>query len=364
MAALRVGLIGCGRVVQLVHLNVLTRLPDVDLVALAEPDPQRREEAHRRVPTAVAVADYDGLLDRADVDAVVICTPSALHAEIALAALERGKHVYIEKPLATSVADGQRVLAAWQRAGVVGMVGFNYRFNRLHQRVRAHLQAGRLGELVAARSVFATPLRPLPDWKQRRESGGGVLFDLASHHVDLVRFLLGSEVREVYARVWSQLSEGDNAMLELRLDSGLVVQSFFSLIAVDEDRFEIYGQAGKLAVDRYLSLDAELTDPTRSRARARWVWGGLQRLIPSPHALQKVMAPGNEPSYRAALAHFVVAARHNQPASPDLADGFRSLAVLEAAEESARMGRPVAVANLFTDQLLADVGAEMAKGVR
>jgi predicted dehydrogenase len=364
MATLRVGLIGCGRIVQLVHLNVLTRLPDVDLVALAEPDSQRREEAQRRVPTASAVVSYDDVLGMADVDAVVICTPSALHAEITLAALERGKHVYVEKPLATSVADGQRMLAAWRRAGVVGMIGFNYRFNRLHQRVRAHLQAGRLGDLVAARSVFATPLRPMPDWKQRREHGGGVLFDLASHHVDLVRFLLGSEVREVYARVWSQRTEGDNAMLELRLDSGLVVQSFFSLIAVDEDRFEIYGEAGKLAVDRYLSLDAELTDPTRSQARARWVWGGLQRLIPSPHALQKILAPGNEPSYGAALAHFVAAARANQPASPDLQDGYRSLAVLEAAEESARTGRPVAVVDPLPDQLLAEVREQMGQGVR
>src|SRR5262245_16729525 len=107
MSPLKVGLIGCGHIAQSTHLHVLTRLPDVDLVALAEVDATRRYEASRRAPAAIAVADYQELLALPDVEAVVICLPNALHADAAIAALEARKHVYLEKPLATTLAEGR-----------------------------------------------------------------------------------------------------------------------------------------------------------------------------------------------------------------------------------------------------------------
>lgn len=342
MPPLKVGLMGCGHIAQLVHLRVLTRLPDVELVALAEPDPHLREQACRQAPAAVAFSDYPELLERSGVEAVVICLPNALHAAAAVAAMERGKHVYLEKPMATDIDEAQTVLTAWQRAGVVGMMGFNYRFHPLYQRMRQHIQSGRLGELVGMRSVFCTPARPLPTWKQSRHSGGGVLLDLASHHVDLVRFFFGQEVREVSVALRSQRSEDDTATLQLRLDDGLLVQSFFSMNAVDEDCFEIYGTAGKLAVNRYLSLDVEFTDPAPNFSRLKR-WGqGLTSLIRSRHLLNKILAPAREPSYQAALSQFIAAVRNRRPASPDFVDGYRSLAVIAAAEESARTGQVVA----------------------
>ena len=350
MAALNVGLIGCGGIARQVHLEVLTRLPNVELVALAEPDPQRRDWASRRAPTSLAFAGYEELLQVPNLDAVVICLPNALHAEATVAALQRGKHVYLEKPLATSLDEARCVLAAWRRAGVVGMIGFNFRSSWLYQTARRHLQANTLGELVGARSIFSTPARPLPGWKQTRRSGGGVLLDLASHHVDLVSYVFGQDVRAVFASLRSQRSEGDSAVLQLWLADGLPVQSLYALNAVDEDRIEIYGLAGKLAVSRYPSLGVEITRPTDNfrLVHVKRLWRGVQSLRHSPRWLSKLRAPGHEPSYGTALARFVAAARAHQPASPDFEDGYRSLAVVEAAEESARTGRIVSVAD-FAD---------------
>jgi predicted dehydrogenase len=231
------------------------------------------------------------------------------------------------------------------------MIGFNYRFNALYQAARQHIQSGRLGELVSVRSVFSSAARILPAWQQTRQNGGGALLDLASHHIDLIRFFFAQEVREVFAGLRSQRSEDDSAMLELRLADGLLVQSFFSMSAVDEDRFEVYGTAGKLVVDRHLSLDVEILDPTLDFARLKRIRRGVGSLIRSPYLLDKIRAPAYEPSYRAALAHFVVAARANQPALPDFRDGYRSLAVVEAAEESARIGQAVALPDLVTSDL-------------
>lgn len=349
MSSLKVGLIGCGCIAQLVHLNLLTCLPDVELVALAEPNPQRREEASRRAPKALAFASYQELLGMPDVEAVVICLPNALHAEAAVAALKQGKHVYLEKPLATSLNEAQSVLAAWRHAGVVGMLGFNYRFNPLYQATKQYLKSGKLGELVCVRSVFSSQVQTLPVWQQTKASGGGVLLNLASHHIDLVHFLFEQEVHDVFARLRSQRSEGDSATLELHLTNGLLVQSFFSMSAVEEDSWEIYGQAGKLAVDRYQSLNIEITAPTRNYSRLPQLGHRLQSLVSSPNLWQKILAPSREPSYGEALARFVAAARANQPASPDFWDGYRSLAVIEAAAKSASTGKSILLAELINE---------------
>jgi len=221
------------------------------------------------------------------------------------------------------------------------MIVFSYRFNPLHQEVRRHLQTSKLGELVGVRSVFTTAPHRMPEWKRRRASGGGALLDLASHHVDLVRFWFSEEVHEVRANITSQRVEADTATLELRLANGLLVQSFFSTSSVDDDRFEIYGRNGKLSLDRYNSWTVEITSVTRRSSLFHRFSQAMARLPRSRFAIGKLFAQANEPSFAAALAHFVEAARNGAPASPDFNDGFQSLAVIIAAEESARSGEAV-----------------------
>jgi predicted dehydrogenase len=338
---LRVAVVGCGRIAQAVHLGTLSRLPGVEVVALADPDPVRLGAAGRRIPTATAFRDYREALARDDVHAAVIGTPTATHAEVATAALRLGKHIYLEKPIATDLEDARGILSAWRDSGAVGMIGFNYRFNPLYQALARQVAAGRVGEVVAVRSVFSTTSHDLPLWKRARALGGGVLLDLASHHVDLIPRLLGREAAEVSATLRSRRAEDDTATLELRLDGGALVQSFFSLDSVEEDRLEVYGRRGKLSVDRYTATGVRCDDATRRVARLEPLGRGRRALTSARHLIRKLRAPGHEPSYHAALAHFVAAARSGQPASPDLDDGYRSLAIIAAAEHSAATGQIV-----------------------
>lgn len=343
MSALRIGLMGCGHIARLVHLPILTHLPDVQLVALAEVDPGCLKKALSFVPKAAPFDHYEKLLQMEEMDAVVICLPNNLHAEATTASLQRGKHVYLEKPLATSLKEGQKVLAAWQQAGTVGMMGFNYRFNPLYQAMRQHVSSGKFGNLIYARSVFSTPTRSLPEWKQSRQTGGGALLDLASHHIDLIRFVFNQEICEVSAEIGSLQTEDDQAILQLRLADGLPIQAFFSISSVEEDGFEVYGQTGKLSANRYLSTEVEVNGPTLDLIRLRQLSRGLKALIHIPYLLDKIRYPGCDLSYRKALAHFVTAARQNRPAAPDLYDGYRSLMIVEAAEESAKTGRMISL---------------------
>jgi len=311
---LTIGLLGCGRIARAVHMRALRRMRDVEVAAIADPDAAARASASRWFPRARIHSDFRELLHHGRVDAVVVCLPSALHAEAAVAALRSGVHLYLEKPLATRLDEARGVLETARSSESVAVMGFNYRFNAHLESARRTVASGELGALALVRSVFATAPRALPDWKRQRAHGGGALLDLASHHVDLLPHLLGRSIRSVAARIWSERSEDDSAALELRLDGDLPVQSFFSTAAFDADRFEFHGTARSLRVDRLR--------PTTLRDR--------------------VFAPRRERSFELALARFVGAARAPGPqrgaAGASLADGLRSLEVVLAAEESARTG--------------------------
>jgi UDP-N-acetylglucosamine 3-dehydrogenase len=342
---LRVGLIGCGRIAQRIHLAALAGLPEVELAAIAEADAGRREAGRAVMPGVSLFADYRDLLEWGGVEAVVICLPPALHAEAAVAAFEWGLHVYLEKPLATSLQEGERVVAAWRRAGTVGRIGFNLRFHPQVGALRQALRQGALGEVIGAQTVFCAARRSShPEWKRRRHGGGGALLDLASHHFDLARFLFGQEIAEVGALLRSAESEEDTAAVVLRLAAGPLVTVFASLAAVEEDRIEVYGSRGKLVLDRYSSSRLRFLPAARDfRATARLRAAGAA-LASLPRALRDALWPPRERSFARALAAFAGAARGLGPAGPDLEDGLRSLAAVAAAERAARSGQAVLLA--------------------
>lgn len=341
MSRLRIGLIGCGHIGRLVHLETLRRLPNAHVVSLADTEADSLKVAHGRMPGARTFTDYRTLLDAEDIDAVVICLPNALHAEAAISALERNKHVYLEKPIAGSLAEGQAVLEAWRRSGRVGMIGFNYRFNPLHREMRRRIQSGAIGQPVGMRSVWTTAAQRLPAWKAARVTGGGVLLDLSSHHFDLIRFWFDQDIVEVHANVRSERSEDDTAAVQARLANGLLVQSFFSLSSIEDEQFEIYGSTGKLSFHRFKSWDVELERPQARSVARRFLGRAISALPRTRFVLNKLRSPGLEPSFSAALAEFVSAAQRGEQIHPDLNDGFKSLALVIAAEESARLGTPV-----------------------
>jgi hypothetical protein len=194
---------------------------------------------------------------------------------------------------------------------------------------------------VSVRTVFTTPARVIPTWKQRRESGGGVLLDLAVHHIDLIRFLFDAEIAHVSADVRSSQSEHDTALLQLGLTNGAMAQVMCSLGSIDDDRIEIHGSAGRVTVDRYRSLRVEVTPANASSmlgvAAARFA--GEMRAL--PYALRKLRSPMHDPSFPAAMSAFVRAVAERTPVTPNLEDGLRALVVVDAAEQSARAGRVI-----------------------
>jgi predicted dehydrogenase len=338
----RVAILGCGAIARAAHLPSILRARDVSVVALADNDPQNLAAAHTFARGARAVAEYRDVLAMTDVDAVIIALPPALHADAAVSALEMGKHIYVEKPLATSLADAERVVAAASdKAGVVAMMGFNYRFNPLTQQARAKIAARAIGDVVAVRTVFSTAARSLAPWKQRRESGGGALLDLAVHHIDIVRHLLDASITSVLATITSVRAEHDTVAVQLSLTTNVVAQIFCSLSSVDEDRIDVYGTTGKLSVDRYGSLRVEVSAPGARGALGVAVNRLAGEIGAMSYGAEKRRAPMHDPSFPAALGVFAKSIRDGSPASPSLTDGLRAIEVIDAAERSAALGQRI-----------------------
>jgi predicted dehydrogenase len=331
---LTIGLAGCGAVAQRAHLPVLSKLSSVRVAALADSEPARLDAARRLAPRAARFDSADALIERGDVAAVVIALPTAAHADCAIAAFERGLHVYLEKPIAMCLGDGDRIVRAWRRAGSVGAIGFNYRRNPLYARVAALVRDGAIGELVSMRTSFVTPAPASNDWRRTRARGGGALLDLASHHIDLVRFVSGREIARVRATLSSKAFEHDETSLVLALDGGATAHVVASLGGENTDRIELAGTRGALAVDRYRDGVVSVA-PVSAVARV------AHRVA---YGIEKRRSAWHEPSFRLAMTEFVDAALARRATSPDLSDGLAALAVIDAAESSAASGEWAEVA--------------------
>lgn len=331
----RIGVVGCGSIACRQHLPALLKLAGASVVAVADPDPHSRERARRLAPGAGAHADAEELLGRADVDAVVVASPPASHAELARATAAAGKHLYLEKPLATSDADASRVLDDVGGAGITAVMGFNRRRHPVYERARRLVETGRIGEVRFVRTAFCEPPDhgETPAWKRLRDEGGGVLLDLGSHHFDLMRWFLGAELEVVHARIRSGWSDQDEALTEITTASGVEIQSLFSFTAAHADFIELFGDRGSLRVDRHGGgLVLNLRRDGRYGIRRSWSTAAAHGL--RWHA-GRLAGRRGDPSYARALSAFVQRAGGADLEVPSLSDGHRSLQAVLAAERLA-----------------------------
>lgn len=340
---LKVGLLGCGKIAALVHIPILRAMPSLHLTALAEPDADLADQATAAVGDVECFDDWQQLLDRTQIDAVIITLPTPLHAQAAKAAFERGLHVYIEKPLGVSCAETLQTLHAWRESGKLGVIGFNFRFNPLYESVRQLIHQGQIGKILSTQTIFTSQEGALPGWKQHRQSGGGTLLDLTSHHFDLLPWLLDRQPLSVACKLNSRQTEEDTSSVQLTFEGGLVSHIFTSIAATQEHRLEVIGSKGTLLVDLNRSDQVEIRGATLEQARLRKLMVAATDFF-SPAYWAKKMKPGvTEISFERCLNSFIQAAGDGRQVQPDLFDGYRALALVEAAEESARKGCSVGI---------------------
>ncbi len=327
-----------------------------------------------RTPEAVASAattmgwsssqtDWREVLTRDDVDLVDVCTPGSNHAEIAIAALNAGKHVLCEKPLANTVDEAREMVRAARRAeksGVRAMVGFNYRRLPAAALARRLVDQGRIGAVRHVRAQYlqdfiTDPTFPLV-WRLRKEqAGSGALGDIGAHIVDLTQFITGEHITGVSgmtetfverrplpedATEYGDVTVDDAATFLARFSGGALATFEATRLATGRKnalRIEINGELGSLSFDLERLNELEFHDATEPDATA-----GFRRILVTEAEHPYVEAwwpPGHGLGYEHTFTHEVTDLVRDLdagvPPRPSFSDGLRVQRVLEAVEYSA-----------------------------
>ena len=335
---------------------------DPVLSVLCGRDGSRVQEAATRLGWAATETSWQRLLERDDVDLVDVCTPGDTHAEIAIAALEAGKHVLCEKPLANSVPEAEAMTAAAERAaehGVRAMVGFTYRRVPAVALARRLVAQGRIGEIRHVRAQYlqdwiADPEAPLSWRLEKDRAGSGALGDIGAHVVDLTQFITGDRVREVSGQLETFVKErpvegsatergpvsvDDAAAFIARFTGGALgvfEATRFATGRKNAIRVEVNGSRGSLAFDFEDMNVLELYDATEPAETA-----GFRRILatePEHPYLAAWWPPGHGLGYEHGFTHQVVdlvgAIAAGTDPVPTFADGLQVQRVLEAVETS------------------------------
>ena len=192
-SSFNVAVIGAGAI-GLDHIRSFQQHPAAKVVALAEVSPERGREAVEAYNIPDLVTDYHELLKRADIDVVSVALPNYLHAPVTLDALKAGKHVMLDKPMATNAKDAAALIAQAKRSGVRLMVGQNMRFSPEVQTARKLITDGKLGEVYHAKTAWTrrSGIPRIGSWfTQKQFAGGGCTYDIGVHALDRALFLMG-----------------------------------------------------------------------------------------------------------------------------------------------------------------------------
>mgnify|MGYP005837737833 CR=1 FL=1 len=337
----------------------------IRLVGAAAATEATRRLAVERAGYEFATADYRDLLARDDIHIVNVCTPNHLHAEQVIAALNAGKHVYCDKPLAMNSAQAAEITETASKVGTTCQITFHNRFSPAIMRARQMAEDGFLGEVVSFRAAYLhsgylDPNRPISWRLQIEKSGGGALVDLGSHAIDLLRLLVG-EFTRVNARLRTIVTErpaaagskelvpvtvDDIAVAQLELAGGCVGTLEASRVATgaqDDLRLEIHGTRGALRFDLMDPNWLYAYDDTRPHfplgGDRGWTRIECVQNYPRPHALPGGKTPvGWSKFHIASIYDFVSNVAAGRSGSPSFADGLAVHRVIDAAVRSSDTG--------------------------
>ncbi len=325
----RVGVVGLGNMGRN-HVRVLSELPQVDLVAVADVSDAAREviRRSRRVNT---YADYAEMFSKESLEAVVIAVPTSRHEEVSLSAIERGFHFLVEKPLASTPEAARRVVQAASEKDIVGTVGHIERYNPALAALRRGVTAGEIGQVF---QLHAVRTGPLPD----RIRDVGVIVDLATHELDVIRYLVGKPIERLFAETAMRMhSDHEDLSVTLMRFSdgtiGLLDVNWLTPIKVRE--LTVIGEGGMYRLD-YVAQDLYFYENSHIGYWAEY--GGRSGV--SEGNMVKYRIDRAEP-LRVELEAFVRAVRGEQGGVVPLADGLAAVNLAEAVGESARIHRAV-----------------------
>ncbi len=337
MSKLNLGVIGLGRMGQVYAHHVAHQIPNAALVAVADPRADLTEPFAAQMSGVTVYTDHRALLAHPGLDAVIVATPTATHAEVVIAAAEAGKQIFCEKPMSLSLSTTDAAIAAVEKAGVICQIGLMRHFDDGYVAAKRQIDEGVIGQPVSIRAIGRDPFRTSLEFANPAMSGG-IIVDMGIHEFDAIRWLMGDEVERVYAEVAAlvypellTVGDVDSAMIALRFAGGGLGNVEVSRTAIYgyDVSCEVVGSKGALQIG-YLRQTPVLT---LTKA------GVTHDVV--PHFPQRFGA-----AYTRQIEHFVDCVREQKPPAVTPADSRAALQIGLAATKSQHEGRAVYVSEI------------------
>lgn len=367
MKEIKVGIIGFGfmgkthtygyKTIPLYYSNLPFK---IKLAGICDAVPEVAQQAKESLDFEFATSNPDDIFSAKDIDIVNVCTPNIYHKELVLKALEAGKNVYCDKPLAVSYDETKEITGVLEKYNAITQMALQYRFFPATMRARELIEEGRIGNIMSFRACYlhsGSVERNKPiGWKQDKKfGGGGVLFDLGSHVLDVIYYLLGeyssvfAETRILYPERpdkdgnMVKIEADDVALMIVRMKNGGIGTIEASKIATgtnDELRFEIHGDKGAIRFNLMEPNWLEYYDNTLPEAP----YGGTKGYT-KIESVQRFKKPGGSfPSSKFSIGwirghvhclyNFLSCVYEGKPASPSFKEGAYIQYVMEKAYES------------------------------
>ncbi|MEG1687097.1 MAG: Gfo/Idh/MocA family oxidoreductase [Angelakisella sp.] len=350
MSKLKIGIIGVGNIAE-THIAAYLKNPNVELYAFCDINPERLKAMSEKYGVTRTFTDKDELLSIKEIDAVSVCTWNSAHAPCTIAALNAGKHVLCEKPMAMSSAEAAEMKAAADRNGKLLMIGFVRRYGDDCATLKEMIDSNYLGEIYYTKANYLRRNGNPGGWfGDKSRSGGGPLIDLGVHVIDLVRYLLGNpkpisaygvtfhklgnrnELKDRKGYYSASATDADQCDVEdmvsalVRFDNGAVldVEASFSLnIKSDVGKIELFGDKGGAKIDpdleMYTVVNGRMADVSLSSKVGFGDFFGKE------------------------INHFVDCVQNGTTCIAPAADGVEIMKILDAIYESARTGHEVVI---------------------
>jgi myo-inositol 2-dehydrogenase/D-chiro-inositol 1-dehydrogenase len=333
---LNFGVIGAGRIGKVHAENLVTRIPDANVLVIADVVEQAAQEVSRRLHIPKATVDYREILADPDIQAVAICSATDTHSQIITEAAQAGKHIFCEKPIDFDVKRIDSALNAVEKAGVKLQIGFNRRFDPNYARVKQAIISGEIGDLHMLHIISRDPAPPPISYIK---VSGGLYLDMAIHDFDMARFLTGSDAVEIYTVAGVKV---DPAIGEAGdVDTALIVMKFANgvTVTIDNSRKAVYGYDQR--VEAFGSGGAISTDNVYPNMATISTGQNIRRDLPLNFFMQRYTE-----SYANEIQAFVDAVVNNKPVSVTGHDGRVPVIMGLAAKKSQLENRPVLLSEI------------------
>ena len=328
---MNVGVIGAGRIGKVHAENLALRISETNVVAIADINEAAAQETGKRLNVPLISSDYRAVIESPQLEAVVICSATDTHPQMIIEAAQAGKHIFCEKPIDLDLQRIDEALAAVDAAGVKLQIGFNRRFDASFRRVRQAVVSGEIGQPFRLHIISRDPAPPPISYVK---VSGGMFMDMTIHDFDMARFLIGSEVEQVYTAAGVMVDpeigaagDVDTAVITLKFANGVIgtIDNCRKAVYGYDQRVEVFGSGGSISTENNFPNGAVISTEA-----------SVHRDLPLHFFVERY-----EASYLEEMRAFVAAVMDDQPV-PVTGEDARMPALMGlAARKSYEENRPV-----------------------